>query len=493
MPGFGIRNSIAFSNGHSHFDPNAQAYFTAIGDLPGNYQTVVNSLVVDLKTYSLWTKLKFGILPAITLDDTDTVIDIVTATKLSGAKLTGTTDTGFRDSMATPLPIGFYFLSNDYIKTGAIPTSIHTNNSICIAHGILQNESGGSKFYYSAQQTTSALITGSLRTAGNSAIIDSYTTTGNAGRNTFGGVTDVSGRWIHNRRSATDVELYKSGSSIGSAANGGGTQPNIEMYLGAQNSAGTPGAYANHFCTYHLEFSGLTATERNNLETVMSAYETNLGNLRTLTRNLIMDGNSLSIYDNWGTLRKASYYAYATGKKLYRTRDYGVAGQTTAAMLADYAAQVAPQYSGSYTKNIYVIDEVRNDLYFGAAAADVKTTLTGLVAAAKATGFTVAIMNLRFGTYVGNTGRTETQWNLVMDELATYITANSFGADYIIEVNDSNMWSARSNFASDAAYNTYVAAAIINATYFTDGTHGTPEYHRILGYNLATQSLNLIG
>src|SRR3990167_6417496 len=289
MPNPLINRKIVFYDGGLRNDPDAQAYFTAIGDLPSNYQQVVNTFVLDLKTYGLWTKLKFGILPAVTLDDTDTVTDLKTATKLTGAALKGTTDTGNRNVMTCPTPAGFHMLnaSSDYIKTGAIPTSLHTLNDTCIAHGVLENVTGASTFNYSAFQGAANSLQANFRSGGNSAIVDNYSNTGNAGRNTFSGVTDQSGDWLVNRRSATDIEAYRNGSSVGTAANGGGGLPNIEVYIGAQNSAGSPANYKNHTCTYHLQFSSLTAAERNNLITVINTYKTNLG--FAITRNLIWD------------------------------------------------------------------------------------------------------------------------------------------------------------------------------------------------------------
>lgn len=495
MPGFGIARGIGFGVA-TRTDPDAAAYISAIGDLPTAYQQVVNLLVVDLKTYGLWTKLKFGLLPAITLNDADTLIDLKTTTTLSGAALKGQDEVGFDRILTCPIPIGFYLkASTEHIKTGAIPSAIHTVNDTCIAHGILENVTGGSKFFYSAQQSTSALITGNLRTAGNSSIIDSYTTTANAGRNTFGGgtVTDVSGRWIHNRRSATDVELYRNGVSVGSAANGGGSLPNVEMYIGAQNNAGTPGAYANHICPYHLQFSGLTATERNNLETVLVNYYSNLGTLGTLDRNLVWDGNSLSVYENWNVVRAASYYAYSTGKKLYRTRNVAVQGNTTTQRLAAYPAGAGTEFQAGYSKNIYVIWEIRNDLYIGGVTtAQAKTNISDLVALAKATGYTVVVVPPHLATYVGNSGRTETQWNLAIDEMYTYVQANSFGADYVIQITDTDLWVPRSEFGSDAAYNTAVAAKVAGSKYF-DGTHLNPSGGNSIGQIIANQSLDLIG
>ena len=488
MPGFGIRNSPIFSGGWSRFDTDAQAWFNAgDADLPANYKSFMNERFIALKDLGLWDELKYGILPRLTLNDGDTLIEIKTATKLPGAALKGLDEVGFDRTLTCPVPVGFYMkASTEYIKTGAIPTSLHTLNDTCIAHGVLENVAGAATFNYSSFQGAANSLQANLRSGGNSAIVDNYSNTGNAGRNTFAGITDQSGDWIINRRSATDLEVYRNGISVGTAANGGGGLPNIEVFIGAQNNAGTPGAYKNHTCTYHLQFGSLSSTLRNNLITWINDYKTGLGSLASLTRNYIRDGNSLSVYENWNTLRAAHYYAYSTNKKLYRTRNFAVPGQTTAAMLADYAAQIAPEFSVSYSKNIYIIDEVRNDIYDGATAAAAIATLTSLVSAAQATGYIVVVKNLRFSNYVGSAWVTATAFNAQINSASALITANAFGADYIVEPNNLALW-------KQDATDVEVAAAIADTNWFADSTHGTPAYYNSQGEQESIQALNIIG
>src|SRR3990167_1168061 len=491
MPGFGIRNSTIFSGGWSRFDTDAQAWFNAgDADLPANYKSFMNERFIALKDLGLWDELKYGILPRLTLNDGDTLIEIKTATKLPGAALKGLDEVGFDRTLTCPVPVGFYMkASTEYIKTGAIPTSLHTLNDTCIAHGVLENVTGASTFNYSAFQGAANSLQANFRSGANAAIVDNYSNTSNAGRNTFSGVTDQSGDWLVNRRSATDIEAYRNGSSVGTAANGGGGLPNIEVYIGAQNSAGSPANYKNHTCTYHLQFSSLTAAERNNLITVINTYKTNLG--FAITRNLIWDGNSLSKYENQNIARASLYYTYSFAKKLYMFRNFSIPGQTTADALADYAAQIAPEYSASYAKNIYVIHEVRNDIYTGATTAQAKTNIDSLINSAQATGYTVIVVCPTLTDYTGNTGRTETQFNLAIDEMVTYLIANAAGAEYVVQITDTDLWVPRSSYASDSAYNTAVAAKILGAKYL-DGTHLTPTGYNSLGSIIATQALDTI-
>lgn len=495
MPGINRNRRIIFSDGGiASLDPDAQNYVTATESSTA-YGLVVNDLVNDLKTYGLWDKMVFGMLSPVTLTDTLSVVDLKTATVLSGAALKGNVDTGFRNQMPTPFPFGIKTRgTGDYILTGAVPSDIHTVNDTCIAHVVLENVAGGTKFYYSSHQSTSATFNATLRSAGNSSIIDCYTTTNNAGRNTLGGgtVTDVSGRWIVNRRSATDLELYRNGVSVGTAANGGGSLPNIQMALGAFYN-GSPSSYASHIMVAHLQFSGLTPTERNNLETTLSNYETNLGNIRTMTRNLVWDGNSLSSYENMNVLRASLFYAFSDGLQ-YKVYNFAVPGQTTAQINADYASQIAPLYSGSYAQNIAVMWELRNSLYFGASVATVKTELDTWIAAANATGFTTVVVCPPVGTYVGNTGRTETQWNLAIDEIYAYAVANSGGADYVVQMTDPRLFRPRSEFASDGDYNTYVSTTVSDTSiYKADGTHLENLGYNLVGEMVNNQAFKIIG
>ena len=77
--------------------------------------------------------------------------------------------------------------------------------------------------------------------------------------------------------------------------------------------------------------------------------------------------------------------------------------------------------------------------------------------------------------------------------MVSYAIANTGGADYVVQITNSNLWVPRSEFASDAAYNTAVATKIANATYYKDGTHLKSAGYNLVGEMVAVQSLNLIG
>jgi hypothetical protein len=485
---FGLSNSI-FNGDGARYDSSSQAYFNAFGDLPTPYKEAVNRLVLDLKSNSLWTKLKFGVLSAVTLDDTKTVTDLKTGTILTTGALQGNGTTGDRTSMVCPLPQGFWFKNNDYINSGANVSTVHTLNDSCIVHSILETTPAASQNAWGATENASAAYVLTPRGGSNTLTQRWYTQTNNAGSNTISSITSTNGRWISSRRSATDAEIYLDNTSKGTFANGGGSLPNLVMYIGAQNNASVAGNHFAHICPYHLWFSGLSDAEVSTLNTILTTYETN-ALIASFTRKIVFDGNSLMQYDNYGTMRKCLYYAFADGKA-YLARNYSVGGQTLADMIADYASQVAPQYDGAKAQNIYVMFEGRNDLYFGASIATVKANYESLRDLALATGFKVVIPTITATKWEGNTGRSETQYNLDVDEINIWLRTLATATVKIVDLNLVGLNVPRANYASDAAYNTAIDA--VQALYTLDGTHFNPEGNRLCGKAIYDQALDLIG
>lgn len=490
---FGFGYGLGFGGYSAKYDNDAQNYFDYFSDLPVTYKNAVNIFVTELKKYGLWQKLKYGLLCPITLDDTKTVLDLKTATILSGAKLEGQSSTGNRSAMCCTTPIGFRFIiAEDRVETGAIASAIHIVNDMCIVHNSLFDNGTGSTNFYGANQGSSNTWVLTPRSGTNTLTQRWYSNTNNSGSNQITGITSDLGDWVSSRRSLTDAEIYNNGVSIASFANGGGGLPNVQFFLGGQNNAGVISNERAHTCLFHLQFSGLTDSEVTNLKICTDNYKSNI-NVSTITRNLIWDGNSLSVYENKNAMRAALYYSFNNNKKTYKWENKAIGGQTTASMISDYATEIAPLYNATYYNNIYVMWEGRNDFYNGHSAADVKINILALKDLAISTGFTVIIPICSATKFTGNIGGlSETNYNLGIDEINQYIMSLHNGTTvYSIDLTYVGVQAWRSDYASDADYNT--ALTNIRTTYTIDETHLTKEGYRLVGYAIATQALDLIG
>ena len=78
------------------------------------------------------------------------------------------------------------------------------------------------------------------------------------------------------RRSATDIENYRKAVSLGSAANGGGTVPTIQLYLNATNNLGTAQDEADYQCVGASVATGMTDAEVADAYDADQRYQTNV-------------------------------------------------------------------------------------------------------------------------------------------------------------------------------------------------------------------------
>ena len=93
--------------------------------------------------------------------------------------------------------------------------------------------------------------------------------TSNGGSNAF---------WVNSRIAVNNMRAYKNGVAIGLAIGASiGTQPDVNVYIGAYNNNGTPNLYTNHNLAFVSLGSGLTATEVANYYTAVQAFQTTLG------------------------------------------------------------------------------------------------------------------------------------------------------------------------------------------------------------------------
>jgi hypothetical protein len=472
---------FSFIKSGASYDPDAQAIFTSVGDVPDTAKAAISQLISDHKTNNLWTKLKYGIIAIPTMTANESMRDIKTNTLLATAP--GTGSAGLR---AYGYPIGFLSRTGgaDYINTGVTMASLMTLNSSAIVSGMVINETTAQHDFGSLQSATQRTIF-TTRNGSNQAALQMYHGSQTV---TSAGITDARGIWINNRNANNFLETVRNGTQVGTntTIQASAVLPTINNFIFCYNNAGTPSTGHRGIQDIHAYYDGLSTAERTTLNTIWTNFRTNIGRANP-TRQIVLDGNSLNMYQNQRMFRRCMYDLSVLNKSYNNTIvwNFSVAGQTTAQMNSDYATQVAPVYDASLSKNFYIIQELGNSIYLGATVATAKSDMQTLIAAAKATGYTVVLMVPTARTYVGNTGRTETQWNLAMDELVQWarVPANS-GANYVCDVTDSRLWVDRSSYASDAAYNTAISSLTGNTTYYTDSTHLTDAGFDIRGVDL---------
>lgn len=247
------------------YDSDAQAFFTAAGITDTTQKSAVNQLVLDLKSYSIWTKMK-ALYPFVggtssthkwnLKDPQDT--DAAYRLTFSG---------GWTHASTGALPNGTNAYADAYITNSAMSyTSTHlsiysrTNNT---THGAI-----------SIGNTSSQYCGIWLYNSGNFGLaINSSGIPGVAN-------SDTRGHFISTRRGNTDSEGYRNGVSIITDTTAE-SHDNTTMYIGAGYRSGVGAlGYDNREYAFASIGDGLTDTEASNFYTAVQAFQT------TLSRNV---------------------------------------------------------------------------------------------------------------------------------------------------------------------------------------------------------------
>lgn len=87
-------------------------------------------------------------------------------------------------------------------------------------------------------------------------------------------VANSLGMFLLTRRSSTDMEWYKGGSSIETITGAHtGTRPNLNLFIGAGNSGGSPGSFSPRNLAYVTIGLGLSDAEVSAYNTIVEAFQ----------------------------------------------------------------------------------------------------------------------------------------------------------------------------------------------------------------------------
>jgi hypothetical protein len=247
------------------FDPDAQAFITAASITNTTQQNAINTLVVDLKGYGVWTKMK-AIYPFI-----------------------GGTASTHKWNLKDPrdLDAAFRLVFNGgwtHSSTGATPngTNAFANTYLNPLTVIANNNSNGLSYYSGSnlsETNADPCNIGSVDAGNNGILIaksnSTFATRINNAVISFAN-SNMKGFFAGFRQSSILTKIFYN-VSVQVSGNSGGTLPNYNMYIGAINTqlSGAYGYVKNDFRFSHIG-DGLTDTEAANLYTAVQAYQTSL-------------------------------------------------------------------------------------------------------------------------------------------------------------------------------------------------------------------------
>ncbi len=272
---------LGYSAGSS-YDSDAQAFFTAAGITDSTQKSAVNQLVLDLKSYSVWSKI-IGIYPFVggsasthkyNLKDPR---DLDAAYRLTfGGSWTHNSNGVTGDGSTT------------YADTHCDLHAVTTINSIAIGvynriHSTSSQKAWGA--YYLNYDSETGVTHPGLQThfyvnVGTYVFLSDMGDLGGASNRNYITNPDNSGLMMANRPSSSVHSIYRNGTKLKTnTPSGGGIKTGSYLAFGACYKINGPLWEANDVRNYALAFmsTGLTDTEASNIYTAVQAFQTTLG------------------------------------------------------------------------------------------------------------------------------------------------------------------------------------------------------------------------
>jgi hypothetical protein len=243
------------------YDPDAQAFITAAAITDPTQQAAINTLVVDLKGYGIWTKMK-ALYPFVGGTATSMKWNLKDPRDLDAAfRLVFIGGGTWNNNGYTPNG------TDGYADTKFIPSSNLTISSAHFSKYNRTNDLAGNKLdgVLSGGNFLQHNFTGANALIGQIGALITYTQ------------TDTRGLFTVTRTATNLSKVFKNTTQQGSTNTSTITAlPILSVYIGARNDSGVASFYNSYQSAFASIGDGLTDTEVANFYTAVQAFQTAL-------------------------------------------------------------------------------------------------------------------------------------------------------------------------------------------------------------------------
>jgi hypothetical protein len=246
------------------FDPDAQAFITAAGITDSTQQSAINTLVLDLKGYGIWTKMK-AVYPFVGGTATTHKYNLIDPQDTDPAFRLDFQG-GWTHSSTGALPNG----STGYANTFITPSSSLQLNSAHIGMYSRTNLQSGQGV------DIGELINNQLMYLSLSYLIHGVISNlNNGGFGGTAGIVNTQGLFVSSRTANNLWSIYKNNSSLANRTTASAALSTSTMVLG--KTGNDPVEHSAREFAFASIGDGLDATEVSNLYTAVQAFQTTLG------------------------------------------------------------------------------------------------------------------------------------------------------------------------------------------------------------------------
>jgi len=243
-------------------DPDAQAFFdrvtTAGGSLSTTEQDAVNTLVVQMKTDGIWSKMK-AIYPMVGASAA------ACAQNLKSSSFTGT----FNGSWT-------------FASTGAVPTASGAYMNTNLNQSLVSNLDSTHLSYYSRTTSNGTEVEIGAQSSTNGSLIEirtsgtTYFRINSPGSYLTYSDSDSKGFYVGNRTASNVINGWKNGTKIASGTIASSALPNLNVYIGAFHENGNANYRTTKECALSSIGDGLTDAEASDFYNSVQAFNTTL-------------------------------------------------------------------------------------------------------------------------------------------------------------------------------------------------------------------------
>jgi len=257
----------------SGFDADAQAFITATAITDSTQQNAINTLVLNFKSYGIWTKMK-AIYPMVSDAATSALRaeqhkynlkdprDLNAAFRLSFVG-------GWTHSATGALPSGSTGFADTFLNPATVIANVNDGH---LSYYSRTNSSGINQIDMGTFDGTSAFDMVIKFGGGNlaGACINM------SDANVFTNATASTGLYHANQNNIANVrKMFKNGSVLATQTIAQNLQPSQSIYVGARGGVAS-GFFTNRQCAFASVGNGLTDTEAANFYTAVQAFQTTL-------------------------------------------------------------------------------------------------------------------------------------------------------------------------------------------------------------------------
>lgn len=258
------RLKLGMMSGGIPLDPDAVAFLTAAGITDATISAAINTLVIQLKSFGIWTKMK-AIYPFVGGTATSHKFNL---------KNPADTNAAFR-----LLFVGGWTHSANGVQANAVNGYADTFLTPSVSLGLNSTHLS----FYSRTNSPSASFAdiGSLGTSSSWTLLEIF---GNQlysliNQNTLSNAlaTDSRGLFVASRTGANLVESHRNGSLISTFLTASNSLSDRSITISAMNNAPSPQYFSNRNYAFASIGDGLNTTEAANYYTAVQAFQTTLG------------------------------------------------------------------------------------------------------------------------------------------------------------------------------------------------------------------------